>query len=85
MFVTALCKLYVIWTFHCTGNKAFMKVYEGFIVPQILKSRPVPRAPKLPRVESCSALQNFSWRPCLWDKEKNGLKTGDLLKEVQFI
>jgi hypothetical protein len=28
---------YVIWTFCCTGNKEFMKVYQCFIGHQILK------------------------------------------------
>ena len=28
--------VYVIWTFCCTGNKAFMKVSQYFIGPQIL-------------------------------------------------
>ena len=54
---------YVIWTFCCTGNKAFMKVYQWFYWNSNLqfweKSQPVPGAP----LQSCFALQNFSWRP----------------------
>jgi len=30
MFVAALYKVYVIWTFCCTGNKASIKVYQWF-------------------------------------------------------
>ena len=30
MFVTALYNVYVIWTFCCTGNNAFMKDYQWF-------------------------------------------------------
>jgi hypothetical protein len=63
MFVTALHKAYVIWTLCCTGNKAFMKVYQWFYwtsKPQFWeKSQPVPVAPK----QFCSALHHFSWRP----------------------
>jgi len=36
MIVTALYKVYAIWTFCCTENKAFMKFASGFIGPQIL-------------------------------------------------
>jgi len=65
MFVTALYKVYVIWKFCCTGNKAFMKVYQWFYWtsnPQFWeKSQPVPGTPK----QSCSTLHNFSWKPCL--------------------
>jgi hypothetical protein len=32
MFVTAFCKVYVIWTFHCTGNKTFVKVNQWFLL-----------------------------------------------------
>ena len=28
--LSLLCIVYVIWTFCCTGNKAFMKVYKWF-------------------------------------------------------
>ena len=56
MFVTALYKVYVIWTFCCTGNKAFMKVYQWFhLTPNLIfseKSQPVPRP------------QNSIVRPC---------------------
>ena len=55
---------YVIWKFCCTGNKAFMKVYQWFYWNSNLqfreKSQPIPGALK----HSFSALQNFSWRPC---------------------
>ena len=54
---------YVIWTFCCTRNKAFMKPYQWFYWNSNLqfweKSQPVPGAPK----QSCCALQIFSWRP----------------------
>jgi len=36
MIVTALYKVYAIWTFCCTENKAFMKFASGFIEPQVL-------------------------------------------------
>jgi len=56
MFVTALYNVYVIWTFCCTGNNAFMKDYQWFYWtsnPQFWeKTQPVPRDPK----RSCSAL-----------------------------
>ena len=59
MIVTALYQVYVIWTFCCTGNKAFMKVYQWFYRtsnPQFWgKSQSVSGAPK----QSCSALQKF--------------------------
>jgi len=35
MFVTALYKVYVIWTFYHTGNYALMKVTSGFNGHQI--------------------------------------------------
>jgi len=64
MFVTALYKVYVIWTFFCTGNKAFMKIYQWFYWtsnPQFWeKSQPVPGSQE----QSCSALLYFSWKPC---------------------
>ena len=60
--VTALYKVYVIWTFCCTGNKAFMKVYQWFYWTSNLqfweKSQAIPWAPK----QSWSSLQNVSWR-----------------------
>jgi hypothetical protein len=34
MFVSALYKVYVIWTFCCTGNKTFIKVYHWTSNPQ---------------------------------------------------
>ena len=37
MFVTALYKVYVIWRFCCTGNKAFRKVYGWFYWTSILR------------------------------------------------
>ena len=54
--------VYVIWTFCCTRNKAFMKASHWFYWtsnPQFWeKSQLVSGAPKQP----CSALHNFSWR-----------------------
>ena len=54
---------YVIWTFCCTGNKAFMEVYQWFHWTSNLqfweKSQPVPRALN----QYCFALQHFSWKP----------------------
>ena len=59
MFVTALYKVYVFWTFYCTGNKTFMKVYQWFYWtsnPQLPeRSQPVPWA----LTQSCSGLQKF--------------------------
>ena len=47
MFVTALYKVYVIWRFCCTGNKAFMKVYKWLYWTSILREvSACPRGPK---------------------------------------
>ena len=55
------------WFLPDRGSNPFMQVYQWFfhwtLNPQFWeKSQPVPGAPK----QSCSALQNFSWRPCIW-------------------
>jgi hypothetical protein len=52
---------YVIWTFCCTGNKAFMKVYQWFYWtsnPQFWEKSQL-RGPK--------ALQHISYMPCLYN------------------
>ena len=54
-----------IWRRDIFNYLAFMKVYKWFYQtsnPHFLeKSQPVPGSPN----QSCSAFQNFSWRPCL--------------------
>jgi hypothetical protein len=54
-FVTALYKVYAIWIFCCTGNKAILKVYQWFYWTSVSQfwemSRPVHGTPK----QSCSA------------------------------
>ena len=72
VYVEKLCKnlykVYVIWTFCCTGNTCtkFMKVHQCFFfLPQIL---PFERSLSLSGVgggarQSCFTFQYFSWRP----------------------
>ena len=69
MFVTTLYIQYLLsphWTFCCTGNEAFIKVYQWFYWtsnPKFWKkSQPIPGAAK----QSCSTLHHFTWRPSMW-------------------
>ena len=45
MFVTALYTVYVILTFYCAGNKAFMKVYQWFQILYFEKSLNLSQGP----------------------------------------
>jgi hypothetical protein len=79
MFVTTLYIKYMLsanWTFCCTGNKAFIKVYQWFYWtsnPQFWeKFQPIPGAAK----QSCSALHHFSWRPRMWEFLLTSLNDG---------
>jgi len=79
MFVTTLYIKYMLsahWTFCCTGNETFIKVYQWFYWtsnPKFWKkSRPIPGATK----QSCSILHHFSWRPSMWEFLLTSLNDG---------
>jgi hypothetical protein len=64
------------WTFCCTGNETFIKVYHWFYWtsnPKFWKkSQPIPGAAK----QSWSTLHHFSWRPSMWEFLLTSLNDG---------